>query len=121
MKPTLLCYHITAKDYNKLKSLLALLNFEVLLVEPSDYIQAIGYLVSLPGYLRAPVHYTGPDFTESMLLMAHMNDAQTDQLLSMLKMPGMPVFRRKVMLTDTNRNWTSVALYEHISLSLIHI
>ena len=49
MKPTLLCYHITAKDYNKLKSLLALLNFEVLLVEPSDYMQAIGYLVSLPG------------------------------------------------------------------------
>lgn len=115
MKPTLLCYHITAKDYNKLKSLLALLNFEVLLVEPSDYMQAIGYLVSLPGYMHAPAHYTGPDFTESMLLMAHMNDSQTEQLLAMLKMPGMPVFKRKVMLTDTNRNWTSVALYEHIS------
>lgn len=118
MKPTLLCYHISAQDYDKLKALLALLNFDVLLIPKNDYLQAIGYLAALSGYVRTPEQYTGPEFTESMLIMAHMNDAQADQLLSMLKMPGMPVLKRKVMLTDTNQNWTSVALYDHITAEI---
>lgn len=115
MKPTLLCYHISTEDYNKLKALLALLNYNVLLIPKNDYSQAIGYLASLPGYVRTPSRYTGPEFTESMLIMAHMNEAQANQLLAMLKMPGFPVLKRKAMLTNTNQNWTSAALYDHIT------
>lgn len=115
MKPTILCYHISTDEYMKLKALLALLNYNVLLIPPKDYLQAIGYLASLPGYVRTSARYTGQEFPESMLIMAHMNDAQADQLLAMLKMPGMPVLKRKVMLTSTNQNWTSTALYDHIS------
>ncbi len=121
MKPTLLCFHISTEDHNKLKSLLALLNFDVILIPKNDYLQSIGYLASLPGYMRTASHYTGPDFTESMLVMAHMNDAQTDQLLTMLKMPGMPVLKRKAMLTDTNQNWSSLTLYEHITAEIASI
>ncbi|MBP3476627.1 MAG: DUF3783 domain-containing protein [Lachnospiraceae bacterium] len=121
MKPTLLCYHISTQDYDKLKALLALLNFDVRLIPRNDYLQAIGYLAALPGYIRTPEQYTGPEFTESMLIMAHMNDAQADQLLAMLKMPGMPVLKRKVMLTDTNQNWTSAALYDHITAEIAAI
>ncbi len=115
MKPTVLCYHITTDEYTKLKALLALLNYDVLLVPKEDYLQAIGYLASLPGYVHTSARYTGREFSESMLIMAHMNDAQADQLLAMLKMPGMPVLKRKVMLTSANQNWTSTALYDHIS------
>lgn len=118
MRPTLLCYHISTQDHAKLKAALALLDCEVLLVPRSDYAQAIGYLASLPGYARTSMRYTGPDFTESMLVMAHISEAQADQLLSLLHMPGMPKLQRKVMLTDTNRNWTSVMLYEHISAEI---
>jgi hypothetical protein len=115
MKPTLLCYRISTEDCHKLKSMLALLNFEVILIQRADYLQPIGYLAGLAGYNRVPASYKGSEFAESMLIMVNMKEAQADQLLTMLKMPGMPVFKRKVMLTDTNRNWTSVALYEHIS------
>jgi hypothetical protein len=115
MKPTLLCYRISTEDCQKLKSMLALLNFDVLLILREDYLQPIGYLAGLTGYNRVPTSYKGQEFAESMLIMANMKEAQADQLLAMLKMPGMPVFKRKVMLTDTNKNWTSAALYEHIS------
>lgn len=115
MKPTLLCYRISKEDCQKLKAMLALLNFDVLLILREDYLQPIGYLAGLTGYNRVPASYKGQEFAESMLIMAHLKESQADQLLAMLKMPGMPVFKRKVMLTDTNRNWTSVALYEHIS------
>ena len=121
MKPTLLCYHISTEDYHKIKELLALLNYDVLLIPKSDYLQAIGTLASLPGYARTASRYTGADFEESMLVMAHMNEAQADQLLMMLRMPGMPILKRKVMLTDTNRNWTSTALYQHISAEIASI
>lgn len=121
MKPTLLCYHILPEDYTKLKSLLALLNFDVCLIPKTDYLQAIGYLAALPGYVRTPSIYQGPEFKESMLIMAHMNDAQADQLLALLKMPGMPVLKRKAFLTDTNQNWTSVSLYDHISAEIAAI
>lgn len=121
MKPTLLCYHISTEDFNKLRSLLTLLNFNVTLIPKSDYLQSIGYLASLPGYLRTASRYTGPDFMESMLVMAHMNEAQTDQLLAMLKMPGMPELKRKAMLTDTNQNWSSITLYEHITAEIASI
>lgn len=121
MKPTLLCYNIAANDREKLQSMLTFMNYNVIFVHREDYLQAIGFLASLDGYQYTPDKYHGPEFKESMLLMAHMSEAQSDQLLAMLKLPGMPQIKRKVMLTPTNQNWTSLMLYEHISAEIAAI
>ncbi len=118
MKPTLLFYNIAVNDREKLQSMLTFMNYNVIFVHREDYLQAIGFLVSLDGYQSTPDKYHGPEFKESMLLMAHMSETQSDQLLAMLKLPGMPQIKRKVMLTPTNQNWTSLALYEHISAEI---
>ncbi len=121
MKPTLLFYNIAANDREKLQSMLTFMNYNVIFVHREDYLQAIGFLVSLDGYQSTPEKYHGPEFKESMLLMAHMSETQSDQFLTMLKLPGMPQIKRKVMLTPTNQNWTSLALYEHISAEIAAI
>lgn len=121
MKPTLLFYNISANDREKLQSMLTFMNYNAVFVRREDYLQAIGFLVSLDGYQHTPDKYRGPEFKESMLLMAYMSETQSDQLLAMLKLPGMPQIKRKVMLTPTNQNWTSLMLYEHISAEIAAI
>ena len=81
-------------------------------VDYADYGHPLGFLCGRPGFDPAP-RYTGPDFTDEMLLLEGLSGPALSELLDELRLSGGAV-ALKAVLTDTNAAWSSVLLHAAI-------
>lgn len=112
MQGIVLSYHFPAKKAAKLRMVAMKLGVRVREVQKWEYLETLAALVGDAETEKSV--YDGADFQEEMLLMAHLSPEQLDRFIGELR-SVMPPVSVKAVLTETNRNWNSLQLFEQIS------
>ena len=81
-------------------------------VAPTELRHSLGALLGLPGFDREPGLWLGRGFDEEMLVMFGFQGTLLRDFLAFFREEGLPPVALKAMITPTNVNWTSQALYE---------
>ena len=110
--PVLLCYHLSDERRNQIRLLGMRLKIRVRMVEESEYAQTLAALCGLE-----PISPT-PDalipFESEMLVLANFTPELINQFLSGFKQASIAPVQLKAVLTETNKHWNSVTLYDQL-------
>lgn len=115
MKGTVLLYNI--RDIGRkslIQNALTSLGHRIVYVEKKDYLKPIGVLAGEKLFLTVDKVYDGPQMEDMMLVMAGMDSRQVDKVLKALRESGAGSIPCKAVLTETNKFWTSMMLYEEL-------
>lgn len=114
MKPTVLCYNLKNTDKGKqIDNIFGFLQYRIRHVAPAEYLVPIGELAGLDP-VREHEAYTGPGFTDEVLIISAAEEKLLDQALYLMKAEQVAV-ALKAMVTPTNKTWTSLALQAEIA------
>ncbi len=126
MRSIMLCYNLKGtKKGRKIGMLGSFLGFRVKYVEKEEYSKTIGVLTGLKEEVaeEASVEETSgtdnakneemTDFEEEMIVMLLADNQTLDKLLFQMRKEKVQV-PLKAVLTEMNKNWTSVALHDEI-------
>ena len=105
------------KDLGKrglLQAALAPLGHRLVYVDRKDYLKPVGTLAGEKLFLAVDRIYEGPEFSETMVVMAGLDGDQVDGVLGALRKSGAGSIPLKAVLTKTNKFWTSLMLYEEL-------
>ena len=83
-------------------------------VNRRDYLKPIGQLSGETLLFTSEKEYDGPELTDSMLVFSGLSSERLDETLRALRECGAGSFPYKAVLTDTNRYWTSLMLFEEL-------
>lgn len=120
MKETVLLYNFTdSARVLKTKQALMPLGFRLKAVEKKDYLKPVGVLAGVKDMEEEALsdevrEYEGTGFEDEMLLMAGFTSAQIDALIRALRKTGVGRIDYKAVLTESNKSWDSIKLYEEI-------
>lgn len=113
MTPILLTWHIPAKKAAKLRMLAMKSGVRVIPVETWQYLQPVGSFTGDCGSMES--FYDGAGFAAEMVLLAHFPESLMSRFLQAWRAAGIPPVACKAVLTETNRDWNSLELYEQLS------
>ena len=105
------------KDEDRLRQIRRYLNrhkVSVRMVQPSEYLESLGFLFEIPGFAKNPVFNLGKNFQEEMMVLKDFSNEQLDEFLAFFKENGMPSVSLKAMLTPVTVHWDSVKLHEEL-------
>ena len=110
MRATVLCYNLkgTTKG-RKIGLIFGFLGYRVRHVEEEEYLLPVGE-VEEAGVKAKEIEAV---FQDEMLLMCPENERMLDQALQRMRKEKVQV-PLKAVLTEMNKNWTSVALHDEI-------
>lgn len=111
MQPTVLLYHFNAKRAAKLRMAALRLGIRTRSVEKWEFLQPLGALTGDCEPFES--FYDGADFSEEMLVMAHLPENVFSAFLQAVR-AAVGVISLKAVLTETNQGWNSLELYEQI-------
>ena len=112
MKPTVLVYNLSGERAKKVKWLAMRNTILYRPVQKHEYEHLIGDLVA--GELPERPAYEGDGFQDEMLVLAHFPHPLVNRFLDAFRQTGVPSVKLKAMLTDTNSQWTSLALNKEL-------
>ncbi len=107
---TVLMYNCSGPEYSKLRQILAMLRLRMRPVGPERYQVAIGQLAEGQGEDGEAVQ----PIPEAMLVFCGMNQALLNQVLEVIRVANLPPIPLKAVLTPSNREWTTLQLYEEL-------
>lgn len=122
MKSTVLCYNLKGtKKGKKIAMIFGYLGYKVRHVEKEEYLCSIGTLLETrrsgveDGEKEEAVQekYTGEGFKEEMLVIHAASEDMLDKALFLMKKDKVQV-PLKAVVTPSNQEWNSMALYEEI-------
>lgn len=120
MKETVLLYNFTDSGrLLKVKQALLPLGFRLRAVEKKDYLRPVGLLAGAKeteeydGW-ETRGDFDGSGFEDEMLFMAGFTSPQIDALIKALRKTGVGKVDYKAVLTESNKTWNSLKLYEEI-------
>lgn len=90
------------------------MEIEAIQVERSNYGQKIGYLAGIVGFPKENKVYMGAELPEEMMLMIGFGQRDLDWFLAAWKETGTPGVRLKAMATQTNLQWSPMALFQEL-------
>lgn len=111
MQPTVLLYHFNAKKSAKLRMAAMRLGIRTRAVEKWEYLQPLGALTGDCEPFES--FYDGADFSGEMLVMAHLSENTFNAFLQASR-AAVGVIPLKAVLTETNKGWNSLELYEQL-------
>ena len=120
MRATVLCYNLkgTAKG-RKIGLIFGFLGYRVRHVEKEEYLLPVGEVAegrtaeSIKEEAGVETKETEAAFQDEMLLMCPENERMLDEALLRMRKEKVQV-PLKAVLTEINKNWTSVALHDEI-------
>ena len=80
-------------------------------IPPTELHHSLGALLGLPGFDREPGLRLERGFEEEMLVMFGFQGTLLRDFLAFFREEGLPPVALKAMITPTNVNWSSLALY----------
>ena len=110
-QPVLLTYCIPAKRAAKIRVIAMRMGVRVKAVEKWEYLSPIGSFTGDCGSFDS--FYDGDGFSDEMLVMAHFPQSLFTRFLQELRTARI-VVPLKCVLTDSNRGWNSLELYEQL-------
>ena len=108
-----LAYNLETTSMTALQSICDSLGIVLKPVMPEAYGLPIGTLLGLPARPLSGTD-TKPTFTDAMLVMCGLGEAQFDGFLRALRFSGIPRIDLKAMLTPTNIAWNSIRLHDEL-------
>lgn len=109
MKPVLLCYNLPDNKLSKLRIFCIQNHIRILSVRREWFSQPIEELLIAPqGEIAAP------KFSEEMILFAGFPAPLFNLTLNRMRSNALPQIDLKAVLTETNKHWSSEALYEEL-------
>lgn len=115
MKATVLLFNFQNKErVMKIRRALLPLKFCIRQVPKSEYLQPAGFLAGDKSVNPVKEVYDGPELSDEMLLMAGMGSQEIDALIMALRRQGVGKINYKAVLTETNRHWRIIDLFEEI-------
>lgn len=126
VRGSVLLYNFTDKArIDKVKFIFVLMGIRIKTVEKEDYRKPIGVLAGVPGMAeeaenRERIEKAENDrqakrelFSDEMLVICHLTDAQMDRMLSYFRKEGIQI-PLKAALTPVNQHWNSLELHAEI-------
>lgn len=122
MKSVVLCYHLKGTPKGKkIGMIFGFLGYQVRHVKEEEYGRALGELVGIypadgesgEQPAQKPEKEGRRDFPEEMLVIHAATGDMLDRALFLMKKEKVRV-ELKAMVTETNRDWDTYALYEEI-------
>ena len=107
---TVLMYNCSGEEFSKLKQIFAMLRLRMRPVEPGRYHVPLGDLAEGKGEAGEPAE----PVPEAMLVFCGMGQALLNQVLEVIRVAKLPPIPLKAVLTDSNREWNTVQLYEEL-------
>lgn len=80
----------------------------------SEYNQPLGALLGLLDIDAVTEGYTGTELQEEMLLLHGLDGSKLQKFLTALQRVGVGRIDLKAMLTENNKTWSGLALYEEL-------
>ena len=112
MTQLILAYNFQAKHLAKLRMAAMKLGVKVRVVEKHEYLQSLGALTGeMEGFES---FYDGENFGKPMLVLCGLSEPMVHAFLSLLKASRLPPVPLKAVLTETNRGWNSLELYDEL-------
>lgn len=115
MNGTILLYNI--RDFGKrglIQGALGALGVRLLYVDRKDYLKPLGALAGEKMFFAVDREYEGAELDDMMIVMAGLNGGQVDEVLKALRESGAGRLPYKAVLTETNKFWTSLMLFEEL-------
>ena len=103
-------YNCSGPEFSKLRQIFAMLRLRMRPVEPERYHVPLIQLAQGKG---EPAGEEAP-LPEAMLVFCGLGDALLHQVLEVIRVAKLPPIPLKAVLTETNREWTSLQLYEEL-------
>ena len=107
---TVLMYNCSGEQFSKLKQIFAMLRLRMRPVEPDRYHVSLDDL----SYGKGDPAEPASPLPESMLVFCDMGQALLNQVLEIIRVSKLPPIPLKAVLTETNRSWTTMQLYEEL-------
>lgn len=115
MQPPVLCYNLSGGKAASIKLLAMKLKIRVRTVSPEEFALP---LAALCGYQATDaIPMTGEPFADGeMLVLANFAQPTLSAFLNGFRAAKIPAVPLKAILTDTNRQWDSMALHRELAL-----
>lgn len=109
-----LTFNLPEAAFARIRALAETIDVRVEAVPPGNFALPIGALLGLP--VRPPdVPSEGGGFSDPMLVMCNLDEAQFNRFLQMLREPGLPRIPLKAVLTPHNVGWNALQLHGELS------
>ena len=109
---------INFQDQKKLKEIRMMLMAVRLFakgVKKEEYLQTIGSLAGVKGMEPSEEVYQGEELGQEMMVFAGVTDEHLNQMLFLMRKSGIRPVNYKAVLTETNRDWNVLELYEELA------
>ncbi len=80
-----------------------------------EFLQPLGVLFELPGFVPNTLFNFDKDFKEEMLVMKNFSEEQLDNFLKFIRSSGLAPIELKAVLTPVNCQWNSLQLYQELT------
>ena len=93
------------KDENRLRQIRRYLNRQKIslrMVQPSEYLESLGFLFEIPGFAKNSVFNLGQNFQEEMMVLNGFSSQQLDEFLAFFKENSLPPVALKAVLTPAD-------------------
>lgn len=98
---------------DKVKFIFVLMGVRIKNVQKEDYLQPIGALAASGQVERTQDVMEGEGFSEEMLVLCNVTEAQLDRALAYFGKEGIRIPLKAVM-TPANQNWNSMELHDEL-------
>ena len=107
---TILLYNCSGPEFSKLRQIFAMLRLRMRVVAPDRYHVTLEELAEGKGEASEQENA----IPETMLVFCGLGDALLQQVLEVIRMAKLPPISMKAVLTETNRTWDSLQLYQEL-------
>lgn len=83
-------------------------------VQTPEFLESLGFLFELPGFVKNPSFNLGGNFTEEMMVLKDFSSEQLDAFLKFFRQNNLTPVALKAVLTPVTQHWNSLQLYEEL-------
>lgn len=83
-------------------------------VHAPEFLESLGFLFGMPGFIKNPQFNLGGNFTEEMMVLKDFSSEQLDAFLKFFRQNGLTPVSLKAVLTSVTQHWNSLQLYEEL-------
>ena len=112
---TVLTFNLPVDVHARIRGLAVALGIRVKAVPPESFATPLGAMLGIPTTGPTDIRTEAGGFSDPMLLMCNLNEAQFNRFLQLLRGPGLSRIPLKAVLTPYNVGWNALQLHAELS------
>lgn len=109
-----LLYNFNEEKLKMIKMVCMMMQVRFKEVARAEYEQPLGALLGISGIENHGEVYQGEEFQEEMLVLHGFDGSKLQKFLIALQRVGVGRIELKAMITENNKSWNGLALYEEL-------